>query len=421
MYDKADILVRAGNGGDGSVSFRREKFVPFGGPDGGDGGNGGDVVIRADAAVDDLRKYRQKRNYKAEHGANGGNQKKHGRNGENLVLPVPAGTIVTTPDEEGRPCLLADLEKPGDEVIVATGGSGGRANIHFTSSVNQAPHIAQRGEFGEELEIGLEMRLIADVGIVGYPNAGKSTLLAAASAARPKIAGYPFTTLEPILGVVEVGMESFVMAEIPGLIEGAHAGRGLGHEFLRHAMRTRIFVHLVSGDAESPVDDMLNINEELVRFDPVLAARPQIIAVNKIDMPDVQARLPELKQELGAAGVDARYISAETGEGVPDLMAETLALLREHAEAPPQETEEIRIFRPKPREERYAVTRGEDGAWTVHAPDLERLYAAAGVAPGELRGQIIFQLQRVGALKALEKAGVNKGDTVLCGEVRWEW
>lgn len=421
MYDKADILVRAGNGGDGSVSFRREKFVPFGGPDGGDGGNGGNVIIRADAAVDDLRRYRQKRSFKAEHGANGGNQKKHGKNGEDLVLAVPAGTIVTTPDENGQPYLLADLEKPGDEVVVATGGSGGRANIHFTSSVNQAPHIAQRGEDGEEVPIGLEMRLIADVGIIGYPNAGKSTLLAAASAAKPKIAGYPFTTLEPILGVVEVGLESFVMAEIPGLIEGAHAGRGLGHEFLRHAMRTRIFVHLISGDAESPVDDMLHINEELVQFDPVLAARPQLIAVNKTDVPEVQACLPELKAELKAAGVNARYISAATGEGVPELMAETLALLKESAETPPPETAEVRVFRPKPREERYAITRGEDGVWTVHAPDLERLYAAAGVAPGELRGQIIFQLQRVGALKALEKAGVQPGDAVLCGEVRWEW
>ncbi|MCJ7605882.1 MAG: GTPase ObgE [Dehalococcoidales bacterium] len=421
MFDKAEILVKAGNGGDGSVHFRREKFVPLGGPDGGDGGNGADVIIRADGAIDNLRNYRQKRSFTAQNGAGGGGRKKHGKSGENLVLKVPAGTIVTTRDEDAHETLMADLEKDGDEVTAASGGLGGRANIHFASSTNQAPHIAQRGEAGEEIMIGLEMRLIADVGIIGYPNAGKSTLLAAASAAKPKVADYPFTTLEPVLGLVEVGLESFVLAEIPGLIEGAHTGRGLGHDFLRHAMRTRIFIHIVSGDSESPIDDMLQVNEELVQFDPTMAARPQVVVLNKTDIPYVQERLPELKAELSGAGVRAHYISAATGEGVPELMAEILKVLREQVTEAEQAPVPVKVFRPQPRETRYSVTREEDGTCIVHSADLERFYCAAGVSPGELRGQIVYQLQRMGAYKALEKAGVQPGDTVKCGEVTWMW
>lgn len=421
MIDKAEILVKAGDGGDGSVHFRREKFVPFGGPDGGDGGNGGNVIVRADGAIDNLRRYRQKRSFTAMNGAGGGGRKKHGKSGDDLILRVPAGTIITTKDEDGIDSFMADLEKDGDEVTVAAGGTGGRANIHFASSTNQAPHIAQRGEAGEEITIGMEMRLIADVGIVGYPNAGKSTLLAAASAAKPKVAAYPFTTLEPVLGVVEVGLESFVLAEIPGLIEGAHTGRGLGHDFLRHAMRTRIFIHIISGDSESPIDDMLQVNDELVQFDPALASRPQIVVLNKIDIPYVRERLAGLKKELSGAGVRAHYVSAVTGEDVPALMAEVNSVLREQTGIEEKAPVPVKVFRPEPRETRYSVTRGEDGTCTVHSADLERFYSAAGVSPGELRAQIVFQLERMGAYKALEKAGVKPGDTVKCGEVTWIW
>jgi GTP-binding protein len=419
MIDKAEITVKAGDGGDGAVSFRREKFVPFGGPDGGDGGDGGRVIVRSSADVDDLRPYRHKRLFKAANGAGGSGRKRHGKSGADLVLEVPAGTIVTAKDAEGNESLLADLGRPGEEIVVAEGGRGGRANVHYASSTNQAPHVAQHGEPGGEATIGLEMRLIADVGIIGYPNAGKSTLLAAASAARPKIAGYPFTTLEPVLGVVEVGTGSFVMAEIPGLIEGAHAGRGLGHDFLRHAMRTRIFVHIIAGDTADPVDDMLRVNRELHEFDPELATRPQAVAVNKVDLTEVQERLPELRKVMRGAGVHAHFISAAAGDGVPALMDEVRERLRELQveEASP---EEIKLFKPEPRQERYSVLR-EEGGYVVSAPELERLYAAPGSGTGELRRQVTFQLQRMGAVKDLERAGIKKGDTVRCGEVSWTW
>ncbi len=242
MFDKAEIRVKAGDGGNGAIGFRREKYIPYGGPDGGNGGRGGNVSIRADDNVDSLRRYRQRRLHRAENGGAGAGAKKHGKDGVDLVISVPPGTIVTS-EEDGIDVLIADLNKVGEEAAVARGGRGGLGNTHYVSSTNQSPRIAQRGEAGEEKAIRLEMRLIADAGIIGYPNAGKSTLLAAASAARPKIASYPFTTLEPVLGVVDVGKQSFALAEIPGLIEGAHLGRGLGHVFLRHGIRTKMLIY----------------------------------------------------------------------------------------------------------------------------------------------------------------------------------
>ncbi|GAG33464.1 unnamed protein product, partial [marine sediment metagenome] len=247
MFDRAEIIVKAGDGGAGVVSFRREKFVPFGGPDGGDGGDGGDVIIMADSSITDLRAFRRKRVYRARHGQDGKGKKKHGKKGENLILTVPVGTVVLNKTQIGGDPFIADLEEAGQQLVVAGGGKGGLGNTHFASSTNQAPRIAQKGEAREEDSIILELRLIADIGIIGYPNVGKSTLLAVASAARPKIASYPFTTLEPVLGVAEVGQQSFVLAEIPGIIDGAHFGRGLGHEFLRHIMRTKLLIHLLDG------------------------------------------------------------------------------------------------------------------------------------------------------------------------------
>ena len=420
MFDWAVIKVRAGDGGNGIVGFRREKFVPYGGPDGGDGGSGGNVVVRADDSVDSLRRYRQKRSYHAENGRNGGGNRKHGRNGEDLVLTVPAGTVVTAELEDGTNFLLADLEKTGDEVIVVGGGKGGWGNTHFTSSTHQAPHIAQRGENGEEQAIRLEMRLIADVGIIGYPNVGKSTLLAAASAAKPKVASYPFTTIEPELGVVEIGLEVFVMAEIPGLIEGAHRGRGLGHDFLRHAMRTKILIHLVSVTSESPVDDMMRVNEELTLFDMSLAQKPQILALNKVDLPEVKDRLGDIKREIAGAGIKAHYISAATGQGVSGLMAEVLKVLKTQTAGVEVEKPPVKVFRPRPRESRFTVSRiGEE--FVISAPDLERIIAGAGVTPADLRWQLDHQLNRLGVNKALEKAGVKSGDKIRCGELTWEW
>ncbi|OGO41988.1 MAG: hypothetical protein A2137_00235 [Chloroflexi bacterium RBG_16_58_8] len=420
MFDKGEIKVKAGDGGDGVVSFRHEKYVPFGGPDGGDGGTGGSVIIRADDAVDSLRHYRQKRVNRGENGRDGSGSKKHGRDGKDLVLSVPAGTIVTARAGDGDFLFLADLDKPAEEVVAVRGGKGGWGNIHYTSSTNQAPYIAQRGEAGEELTVRLEMRLIADAGIIGYPNAGKSTLLAAASAARPKIASYPFTTLEPVLGVVEIGLESFILAEIPGIIEGAHLGRGLGHEFLRHALRTRILIHVISGSAESPIDDMLHVNEEIALFDPALARKTQFIALNKIDLPEVQERLPGLKRELSGAGIKAHYISAASGQGVPGLMAEALKLLKAEAGEEKKAEIPVKVFRPQPREARFKVSKVGD-EFVIAAPNLERLIGGAGVTPAELRWQLNYQLNRLGVNKALEKAGARTGDKVRCGELTWEW
>jgi GTP-binding protein len=421
MFDRAQIRVKAGDGGDGVVAFRREKFVPYGGPDGGDGGNGGDVIIQASASEDSLRKYRQKKLHRAENGRAGSGNKKHGKDGVSLVLNVPPGTLVSALDGNEK-VLLVDLEKLGDEAIVARGGRGGWGNTHFASSTNQAPKIAQGGEPGEEKTIMLDMRLIADVGIIGYPNAGKSTLLAAASAARPKVAAYPFTTLEPVLGVVEIGLESFIMAEIPGLIDGAHLGRGLGHDFLRHALRTRILIHLLDGAAPSPVENMLKVNEELALFDPTLARKRQIVVINKTDLPEVQEKIVALKSELAGAGVKAYDVSAATGLGVAALMKETLKILKEEtsgetvvAGGPP-----LKVFRPKPREARVKVSKAGD-EFIVSVPALERIKGGAGVSPAELRWQLDYQFRRLGVDKALEKAGVRAGDKVRCGELTWEW
>jgi len=421
MFDRAEITVRAGDGGDGVVSFRREKFVPFGGPDGGDGGDGGDVVIKADSSVTSLRIFKRKRFYRAADGRNGGGKKKHGKSGEDLILTVPIGTVVLHKTQIGGDALSADLEQPGQQVMVAKGGKGGLGNTHFTSSTNQAPRIAQKGEAGEENSIILELRLIADVGIIGYPNVGKSTLLAAASAAKPKIASYPFTTREPILGVVEVGQRSLVLAEIPGLIDGAHLGRGLGHDFLRHIARTKMLIHLIDGSSASPVEDMRQVNDELKLYDSALALKPQLVVVNKIDLPQVQARLAELKDTFGNAGAIPLFISAATGEGVSELMAETMKVLSQvtvKAEAGGRIP--MKVFRPQPRATGARVHK-EGDTFVVVAPELERIVPRTGVTSPEVYQQLKRQLDRLGVSKALEKAGVKPGDRVRCGNLEWGW
>lgn len=347
MFDRAEIEVKAGDGGDGVVSFRHEKFVPFGGPDGGDGGDGGDVIVRADRSVTSLKFFRQKRRFKAASGGNGGGKKKHGRNGEDVVIGVPVGTVVSYKLQIAGDSLIADLEKPGQEVVVAKGGRGGLGNTRFATSTNQAPQIAEKGEAGEEHSILLELKLIADVGLIGYPNVGKSTLLAAVSAAKPRIASYPFTTREPVLGVVEVGQQSFVLAEIPGLIDDAHLGKGLGHDFLRHIARTKVLIHLVDGGSASPAEDMAKVNTELSLFDSALASKPQLVAVNKIDLPPVRARLDEIKQGLAAVGTKAFLVSAASGEGLPGLMEAAMKMLGSAGRAGAKTPR--KVFHPKPR------------------------------------------------------------------------
>lgn len=421
MFDRAEIKVKAGDGGDGIISFRREKFVPFGGPDGGNGGRGGDVIIEADLSVTSLKIFLRKKVYEAEDGKRGGSKKKHGFKGANLILPVPVGTVVSEKTQIGDNVFLADLEQSGQPVVVARGGRGGFGNAHYTTATNQAPRIAQKGERGEEKSLILELRLIADVGIIGYPNVGKSTLLAAVSAARPKIADYPFTTVEPILGVVEVGEKSFILAEIPGLIEGAHLGRGLGHDFLRHALRTKMFIHLIDGSSPSPVDNMLRVNNELVLFDSSLAQKPQIVCVNKIDLPQVRARTKEIREAFAEARIEVCFISAETKEGVPELMAETMRKLNQLTLGKAEMKQPaLKVFYPQPRSGGIRVHK-EGEVFVLEVPGLERLVSRRGDLGAEVAQELKGRLNRLGVNKALLKAGIKPGDKVRCGTVEWEW
>jgi GTP-binding protein len=418
MFDITEIKVIAGRGGDGAITFRREKFVPFGGPDGGDGGKGGDVVIQADPSVMDLWGFKKKQLYKGDNGGAGAAQKKHGRNGDPLILKVPEGTIVYEKSKNGPDDLLSDLEKEGDQVVVAQGGKGGLGNVHFASSTNQTPRLAQSGEDGEEKVIALELRLIADVGIIGYPNVGKSSLLSLATAAKPQIADYPFTTREPIVGVVGVGFENFVLAEIPGLIDGAHLGRGLGHDFLRHSMRTRVLIHLIDGTAESPLDNMIKVNNELSLFDSQLARKQQIVVINKIDLPSVREKKNEIKKAFLEAGIDVHFISAVTGDGIPGLMQTVNTLLKE-SEVRMQEPTP-KVFHPLPRHKQVTISR-EDDVFVVSEPELERIVSRVDMTDPTVQGQIRGQVTRLHIDKALEKAGIKRGNIIRCGAAEWEW
>ncbi len=346
--DRVEIIVHGGDGGDGVVSFRHEKFVPLGGPDGGDGGNGGSIYIVADRGASSLNYFKHKRRFKATSGKSGGKQKKHGAKGGNLIIEVPLGTMIFLKEGE-QETLLADLSQQGQKVVVAKGGRGGLGNVHFATSRNQAPKTATKGEAGEEHHLVLDLRLIADVGIIGYPNAGKSTLLTAVSKARPKIADYPFTTLDPVFGVVEVDMKMFVLAEIPGLVDGAHLGKGLGHEFLRHAERTKVLLHLIDGSSPSIIDNMNRLNTELALYKPEMAKKPQLVAVNKIDLPEVQARLPEIRRLFGSMGIKVFFVSAISKEGLTELISGIISMLEMVREESAGLEAPIAVFRPKPR------------------------------------------------------------------------
>ena len=370
FFDQVKIHVTAGAGGDGCVSFRREKYVPLGGPDGGHGGRGGDVYLEADRHLNTLINFKGKRHFKAQPGGNGKGKNMHGQKGEDIHLPVPSGTVVRDA-ETGE--LLADLTTPGQKALVARGGRGGLGNAAFTSSTNQAPRIAERGEAGEAYWLILEMKLIADVGVVGCPNAGKSTLLAAVSAARPKIADYPFTTLVPNLGMVSVDDRDFVMVDIPGLIEGAHEGAGLGHEFLRHVERTRVLIHLLDGAAEDPLQDLDDINEELRLFNPRLADKPQLVVLNKMDLPQAQELWPLVKEEVEKTGVLVHSISAATGSGVREMLYLVLQLLDSLPEEEPA-LEEIAVFRPPQEDGGFTIAVEADG-FRVEGKRVERLVA----------------------------------------------
>ncbi|MCR4393571.1 MAG: GTPase ObgE [Dehalococcoidales bacterium] len=417
MLDRVELRVKAGDGGRGAIAFRREKYVPFGGPAGGDGGKGGDVIVKADSSVSTLRAYQHRRSFKAEPGQNGMSKNKHGRDGADLVLTVPPGTLVFQKNDSTEE-LIADLEKDGQQVVVARGGRGGFGNTHFATAANQAPRIAQPGMPGQEKIIVLELRLIADAGIIGYPNVGKSSLLAAVSAANPKIADYPFTTLEPVLGVVRVNDDSFVLAEIPGLIKGAHAGRGLGHEFLRHAMRTRVLVHLVDGSSADPLEEYISVNNELAQFDAELAKKPQVVAVNKIDLPSVKARQEEIRQVFKEAGVQPLFISAAAKIGLQELIAETWQLLKERIVRTRLE-QPVAVFRPQPVDGDRLQKKGN--TFILSEPELERFLDKIDLNTPAGQQQLAQKLEALGVNEVLLAAGAKSGDTIITGNKEWKW
>lgn len=417
FFDEANIYVKGGDGGNGVVAFRREKYVPRGGPAGGHGGKGGDVILRADRSLNTLLPFRYKVHFKAGRGGHGSGNNKHGKAGEDCIVLVPPGTMVYLRDT-GE--LIADLVEPGQEVVAARGGRGGRGNSAFKSATNQAPRIAEKGEPGEERWLRLELKLIADVGIVGVPNAGKSTLLSVVSRAKPKIADYPFTTLAPNLGVAVVGHRDFVLADIPGLIEGAHAGSGLGDRFLRHIERTRMLIHLLDGLSPDPLGDYEAINAELQLFNPHLADKPQIVALNKMDLLEVRELWPLVRQELEARGVEAPMaISASTGEGVPDLMRRALQML-DTLPPPPTVAPAPAVFRPEEDEDYFEISR-EGDCWRVKGVRIER--AAAMTNWDYYEAALRFQriLEAMGITQALEEAGIQEGDVVLIGDTELVW
>lgn len=419
MIDEAKILVRSGSGGDGLIHFRREKYVPRGGPAGGDGGRGGDIVLKVNPKLNTLVNFQHRSQFHAQNGKRGGASNRTGASADPLEIEVPPGTVVRDA-ETGA--LLADLVRPDDRVVILTGGRGGRGNARFATSAHQAPRVAEKGEPGTERWLTLELKLIADVGLVGVPNAGKSTLLSVVSNARPKIANYPFTTLEPNLGVMMYDERDLVVADIPGLIEGAHMGVGLGHAFLRHVQRTRVLVHLLDGASTDPVADYNQINVELSLYDEHLLEKPQIVAFNKIDLPEAQARWPEVKAALKARGVEAVAISAAAQQGVRELVQRLFQVVDA---LPPADVgvhvAETPLYEMPADDLTFTISREPDGGYRVSGKRIERAAAMTYWDYDEAVARFQNILEAMGVTAALEKAGVEVGDTVYIGAYELEW
>jgi GTP-binding protein len=421
FIDRAKISIKAGDGGDGMSSFRREKYAPKGGPNGGDGGRGGDIVFLADRNMNTLLDFRYKKKFKAQKGGDGEDTNKFGRHAEAVVVKVPVGTLVF--DEETDE-LIADMVEDGQTAIVGRGGRGGRGNARFANSVNRAPTFAEHGEPGEERNLRMELKLLADVGLVGYPSVGKSSIIATVSAARPDIAAYHFTTLTPVLGIVKIDDQTnFVMADIPGLIEGAHEGKGLGHDFLRHIERTRLIVHVldVSGmEGRDPMEDYRKINKELAAYNERLASRPQIIAANKMDLPDARSNYPAIEAALKAEGREVFPVSAATGEGLQPLVqriAEMLATLPKEDKADTQMIPAV-VDDGSPD---FTIRRDDSGAFIVEGKNVERLVAMTRFHDEESLRRFQNILRRNGIDEALRKRGIKDGDTVRIREMEFEF
>jgi len=422
FVDLVEVHVRGGDGGNGEVAFRREKFVPRGGPSGGDGGDGGSVIAVADRALTTLTDFRRRKHLRAKNGARGGANKMTGAEGEDLEVRVPVGTLVKDP---GTGEVVADLVGHGQRVFLARGGAGGRGNARFATSVRRAPRFAEKGEPGEERRLMLELRLLADVGLIGYPNAGKSTLLSKISSARPKIADYPFTTLSPVLGVVEAADASFVVADIPGLIEGAAEGVGLGHEFLRHVMRTRILVHIVDVSEESgrdPFDDYRTIRRELELYHPDLPVKPEVVAANKVDMPGARDRAKVFSDALGKEGIACWQMSALTGEGVKELLYAVVDSLSKTVvdDVEPQLREDVDRRASRGARLRDARIERDGDVYVISGEGVERLCQMTDMNNIEAYRRFWAMLARAGIIDELRKAGAVEGDTVRIGDLEIE-
>ncbi|MCI8495426.1 MAG: GTPase ObgE [Lachnospiraceae bacterium] len=414
--DSAKIIIKSGKGGDGHVSFRREKYVPNGGPDGGDGGHGGDLIFQVDQGLNTLADFRHKRKYAAGNGEEGGKRNCHGKNGEDKIVKVPPGTIIR---DAASNKVIADMSGENTRQIILRGGKGGLGNQHFATATMQAPKYAQPGQAGIELEVYLELKVIADVGLVGFPNVGKSTLLSRVSNARPKIANYHFTTLNPNLGVVDLdGAGGFVIADIPGLIEGASDGVGLGHAFLKHIERTKVMIHMVdaaSVEGRDPIADIYAINKELEAYNPELLKKPQVIAANKVDAiyQESESAIPALKSEFEKNGMKVFPISAVSGQGLKELLYYVQELLSQVDEAPVVYEQEFFPEMTVVQEEAYTVEYNEkDDVYVVEGPKIEKMLGYTNI--GSEKGFLFFQkfLREQGILDALEEQGISEGDTV---------
>lgn len=424
FVDRAKINIRSGKGGDGAVTFRREPYVPEGGPDGGDGGKGGDVVFKADNSLRTLMDFRYKRKYQAENGQNGMKKKRFGKKGADLIIKVPPGTMII--DEESG-ALMKDLINHGDSFVAAKGGKGGKGNVHFKSSIRQAPNFAEAGGVAKERDVILELKLIADVGLVGFPNVGKSSLLSTSSKAKPKIANYHFTTIEPNLGVVEVSNTSFVLADIAGIIEGAHQGAGMGFKFLKHIERTKIIIHVVDisgSEGRDPIEDFETINKELRAYSNVLANKPQIVAANKIDLiEDNNGGYELFKEYVENQGYTVFPISAPINLGVPELMAYAAKILAEVENTSMEEIMEIFDFEREDTDDNYrkVEVRRDNHKYVIEGKQLTKIFNSTNFNDiGSVR-YLYKYIEKSGAIEKLKSMGLKEGDTVCIRDFEFEY
>lgn len=419
FVDIAKIYIRSGNGGNGAVSFRREKYVAYGGPDGGDGGDGGDVIFLVDDHMRTLLDFKYKKKHLAQNGENGGKSNMYGKDGEDLIIKIPPGTVIK--DAETNK-LICDLKEIGQSYIVARGGRGGKGNAKFATPTRQVPEFAEPGMPGEERWITLELKLLADVGLVGFPNVGKSTILSMVTGAKPKIANYHFTTITPNLGVVEIpGLNSFVLADIPGLIEGAHEGVGLGIEFLRHVERTRILIHVIDAsgiEGRDPVNDFEKINEELKLYSEKLANKPQIVAANKTDIPGSDENLKRLEEEMNKRGIKVFKISAATNSGLRELMLYVGSLLDT---IPKEEDEYIELFIPEEKRFTYTIRKDDDGAFVVEGSFVDRLLLSVNIYDSESIKYFHKVIEKKGIINELKSMGIKNGDVVRMNDFEFDF